>query len=1294
MIEDTSVNFGNPGSWTDLSSDLPVVPFGGLAPRAHIASDRALIVYQNSDSKSAEPEVAQLLAQARVVVPAVMNYLYFNSAKVAVVYFGKRDKDGQKFGIESGAEDFKVKMIRYLTSEIWPTLLRTDAPDESLGNDFLSRHGGDQGRSETASPTTMTPRNHDSDGGGHMIISAGNSVVGGGSSPSRSAFADEAHGLCPPLRKRHYSKETAQELSWFKKSVENRMQVLLYLKRGVSETKYLKLVLNNSAHRVHFDVVHTKEEKYRWDLRMLYTRLMDNLETQKAIDSYEAYEANFRLACATAAANVLELERPLQPMTTVTIWGTSTHEEPIDLGYGSGNDDYDDDYEVMDREVADPSHAYPADAMDRSVGHPGPADTSLTSCSASPSNCSPGAVSRSFKRPAITVDSPTTPSLAGVGSPPIRVPPAKHNADDGPVGGVLDGYESGQGSGLTLAPVTPVRNNNTFAARTRGPTLNPSKARYYRWMENLQRPESTTLDYKSYFSHTAQEIRHHCVKFMCGFLNAYRQGKLVIGVHEIRRRDSDGALETGKPGQNNIILHNDLVDQFVVGVKITEAELREMQEYVSERLLCCVPPVPPQAVAIDLVPVVFPVDFAFAQRILVLYEASTYSLSRDPLKQKSNFALHFLNPLGLSLIPLDLVDGQLEDCIVEHRERTAAAPEFVASDADAGLSIPELRFSPAAGSPASARPEFSPTCLKAEAYMIASISDSTALAASDWEAQLTAALTTAKPRCQYFFTDWPAESLGRLSVPQLHVVEVSVDIRRCGIAQLLSYRGKFFAGWPSIPIWDAATRTVRRVERNYNLFGDASSTHDAAAVAAHGGTSASLTPYSHNGGPGTVSSPYTYLNASSAAGFQRAVVKYGWCWWTNMQIINNVLSYLYGQRRVNDVLQFRRAHPVWNRVFEFRQGTPLVHMIRSTPVGVPMFDNSVEHISRTQYAFVNAGVPPMPLILCRIYEIIGNMPSPYPFVTVPLVQQPFRVSPFLVSIFYRQRYFDGTMAISVVLDLRDGILKTMQLRDGNLVLEAIVGMCFEKMNKRQVTRQLEGIEAKRQATMARAATMRARAGSGVSHSIGHGQGALPNPHPHHRPPAGHHDPRYAGSFLARRTLQPQMLRNARGRMSSTVLSPVASDCTRLTRREVEPNIPLIHFRFLTRKLLEDGAFVVTGISIGEAARSPTQPSRRMAPAAGGGQEATPSAFAAQQGTSWTLQHLLSWYNALLTDTVHIRFFGYGDRSVAFDVADFSEICEDDVESGALDLATATDIDFAACREKCTLHTKVKEWMNV
>lgn len=46
-----------------------------------------------------------------------MNYLFFNTAQIAVIYFGRKVLSNKtKIGLHEGAEDLKARLIRFLMS--------------------------------------------------------------------------------------------------------------------------------------------------------------------------------------------------------------------------------------------------------------------------------------------------------------------------------------------------------------------------------------------------------------------------------------------------------------------------------------------------------------------------------------------------------------------------------------------------------------------------------------------------------------------------------------------------------------------------------------------------------------------------------------------------------------------------------------------------------------------------------------------------------------------------------------------------------------------------------------------------------------------------------------------------------------------------------------------------------------------------------------------------------------------------------------------------------------------------
>ncbi|KPI89218.1 putative protein kinase [Leptomonas seymouri] len=1318
------------GSWMEGCSKRarhPMAVFPVDASRPH--ADRALIVYQNVRRPFQEStEVPELLAKARVVLPAIMNYLYFGSTQAAVIYFGKRaNRRGEKTGIREGAQDLKIRLVRYLTSEMWPPLLRTDAPDESLGMERSIQSDG--GAAATAC-------------GLHGVASAG-----GRASDDKAAAQKQ---------------EVELERLWFRRSIENQMQVLLYLKSSTDgKSKYLKVVLQNTAQRLYFDVCDTKEEKFRWDLRMLFTRMMDNLETQKAIDSYDSYLEYFREACSTAAKNALFLERPRQPMLEVVLWSKSKS-----LGNSDGSppsagtsppvfpasrcaDSH--EYTMDNAEAVSPLKLPPSSTTPAASCGPNEA------CTRSGDNRANVAVIQVLQRRCSTAGSPhwqprnvlVDEESDTYSSRILRASPP----------GLMPMQSSATAAAATPSSArystTPIISDASRLSPTTLGTRYPhtTRARGYQWMSNLQKPESATLDYKSYFFNTVLEISHRCVKFMCGFLNAYGEGKLVVGVHEIPRSSRANAEERKEEGAK-IVLHNDMVDQFVVGARISELELEWLQVDVSEQLLCCIPPIPPRAVQVDAVPVRFPKNFAYSSRVLILYDFFHPTMAaHDALKQKSNYAIRFLFTLGLSIVPLDLPADELRGMLQTTVQAPGSLFDAPPDDVEWGR-------------------------LNTEAYLIAAVGDPAALETSKWEEVLATSLNRPKQRCYHAVIEYEPAKAKTLVLPELFVLEVSVDIKRCGYTPLIKYKGKFFAGWPSIPVWDPTTRSVRAVERNYSVLAlqpaaqlqgawhrapqstrlprgavqlstDAvSSTRTNTTLVGKGATTSN-----------TTSSPSLLADVSGAIGvgtslvstqnqrpkkaeFQRELVREGWAWFAQPTIIGRVLAFLYNPQNIHDILQFRLIHPLANICFENRQGNYLVQMIYSTPVGVPIFNSPSEQISRIQYSFLHANVPPLPLLLCYCYETIGNLPSPYPFVAVPLVQQTFRVAACLVPLFYRQHYFDGQLRLAVVLDLRDSLLKTVKMHNGSLILDTIVGIGFEPMNKRQIMRHL----LRRCQTDASAGALR--------HNSRHN--AMVDPETSASATADSEDSvLLKESFIARRAFRPQALTyDTESCVGSLVISPCSVEVMRAnTEREVEADIPLLHFCFLSQKAVEGGGYLkpeelprswqknssngtcpipLKGVDSADQQLSSRSQKPAGAKSLNSGQSKPNSPVLDDKdcnfnsndvnanvdsssencdsmamgdpvahGRPWTLQHLLYWYNAFLSDREHYSVFGCGNRSIAFRVPSLSEVCEACVEASAVEAVhesslyrSDTSCDFAPSRDACVLHRKVHDWLAV
>ncbi|KEG08717.1 hypothetical protein DQ04_06581020 [Trypanosoma grayi] len=982
---------------TYIGAKLPPLPL--VAPLCGCHNpEKALVVYQNAKG-TGEVAVQELLARARIVVPALMNYLFFSSTHVAVLYLGKSIVNGKRMGVREGAVDMKIRMLRYLTTEMWPPLLRTDAPEESCVGDLMCS-------------------------GCYSEL------------PFEELLASDGNEDDNTSRQR-------ASLNLLKQvSLRSEMEVLVYLKNGADDTKYLKLILRNTMHRLHFDVIDPKDEKHRWEARKLFTRILDNLETRKAIPSYEAYERAFREACSMAAR--LPVHQTLL-------------EQRVEVTVRSSDDS---------------------------------------------------------------------------------------NDNDG------------------------------------------DEVRFYPWMASLTKPEGSMLDYKSYIFDTVDQIKLNCVRFMCGFLNAYSKGRLLIGVHEVPKRNPDGSIPPVGDGKNNIVRHDDLVDQYVVGVRITDGDLLEIQEDLSKQLLACVPPVPPQTVRAELLPVRLPDDFTMSGRVLVLCDGEPGGFCTG-MKQKIFSAMHQLVPQGLSLVPV-------ESKTLRQRLQGESYP----------FDEPRIEF-----------------------YCVAAVRDPAALEQQNWEGPLLNALEGQKVYCHYFFVDDP----GDVIIPPLSVIDISVDLKRSSYIPLRMYPEKFFSGWPSIPIWDTTTNSIRRVERNYNIFRYFLTT---------GGSYAPVTQQS-DFSMSTLPVPWQ-MNERCVAPVKRVLRQIRPSWFNVPQISSLVLSYLGD---ILDCLRFRLLNSVCDMVFELRQGTYLLQLLLATPLGNVDFSCSWDLLSRVQNEMLAAEIPPMPLLLCRTFESIGILPSPFPYVAVPLIQQSFRVSPYLVPLFYLQRYFDGQMKPLIVLDLRDGVVKSIHLRNGEFTLEAVVGVGFGRISKRRISQ------------------FGSRNRSSTEDSLSEDGGVSPSAAMH--------------GFLTPPTHRPAEVYGDSERSHLPFLALPSSERKKVPRvpREVEEHLPLIEFRFLTEEVVaEFDIYPRNG-------RSDTHETSL--------QEMRDS----NQLTPWTLSHLLSWFNVLSSDE-HVLPFGYCKRSVSYCVASLQDVCLEHVEHIEENNLHLAHIRFADSPQSCLLHKKTKEWMSM
>ena len=208
-----------------------------------VSGTRVHIMTFRVNPRRRESVHSQLLNQARVAIPAVLNLLYLRrSTKRACLYFGRYDAFGNTVGIpcvshhhshshhadvphrqkrreevKSYIEHLRAELLRILMHDIWPPL-RVDTPSQSRA---------------------------------------------------------------------------------LKNVISSDMQALVWIKPVGEDRVYVKIVLQNIPY-LYFDNAISGEDKHRWKNRRLHVRHLDNLETEKAVNSYEIYLKAFENACRWA----------------------------------------------------------------------------------------------------------------------------------------------------------------------------------------------------------------------------------------------------------------------------------------------------------------------------------------------------------------------------------------------------------------------------------------------------------------------------------------------------------------------------------------------------------------------------------------------------------------------------------------------------------------------------------------------------------------------------------------------------------------------------------------------------------------------------------------------------------------------------------------------------------------------------------------------------------------------------------------------------------------------------------
>ena len=614
---------------------------------------------------------------------------------------------------------------------------------------------------------------------------------------------------------------------------QSAMQALVYRKAAkTGATSYVKVVLS-SIDKLHFDITEQRDEKNRWENRKLHIRMLDNLETQKAIFSYEEYEAAFREACRYSLENVA-----LEPHARVSVpvkWVTS---------------------------------------------------------------------------------------------------PAK-----------------------------------------------------YTFFQQLKKPESATLDYKSYFSNPMREILEKGTKFMCGFFNAYGHGKLIIGVHELKEKEKESSsfiLGTSPD-------RPDAPDQVVVGIALTRQEIEEVATTLGEQLCQCLPPVSPRAVHIDVYPVALPPSsLTFPMPVLVLYE--TGGNWRDSFRQKSNHAIRVLCHHGYSLCPI-VETGDLKKYVPAE----AVASEFFAILSTGQVAATPL-LSPASPNDESSNPTLTPRGTAKRRGLREEREVCEKEGRPQWWCDLHAALQySGKMKSSHVIAE-----VQSLKLPELVVVELSADISR--MASSSKYPGKYFNGWPTIPIWDTTSHQVAQLERDYEIFAS-----------------------------------------------KKPIVPTEEMWWNNESVVPRVVEYLRAGGTTAD-LSLRLVNTTFRCATDQQEGFELVQMLKQRHLGVGAPRCGHESLRQMQHQLGFSGASLIPLIYAWVYEQLGSLPSPFPYLAVPLAMQCQRVSSELVPLYFstpcRNVNAVTTLHSAIVFDTTDGHIKTVVLTaNGNVSLQKVTGVGFEPLSE-------------------------------------------------------------------------------------------------------------------------------------------------------------------------------------------------------------------------------------------------------
>eukprot|EP01059_Diplonema_ambulator_P004682 TRINITY_DN14394_c0_g1_i1.p1 TRINITY_DN14394_c0_g1~~TRINITY_DN14394_c0_g1_i1.p1 ORF type:complete len:1099 (+),score=253.14 TRINITY_DN14394_c0_g1_i1:330-3299(+) len=540
--------------------------------RVHILSFRV-------DCTRRDAPLNQLVNQARIAIPAVLNFLYLKrSTKRACLYFGRYDECGKTVGVSAhrshntidSAEVLRSEFLKIMMHEIWPPLrVDSPSPDKPLG--FV---------------------------------------------------------------------------------LQSDMQALLWIKTVGPGRCYVKLILQNIPY-LYFDNVCSGQDKYRWKNRQLHVRRLDNLETEKAVESYEVYFRSLQNSC---------------------LWARE--------------------------------------------------------------------------------------------------------------------YYKKLGPHCVLGKVKDEKGTRTYS-----------------FAERLYDEEDSSLDYKSYWVDPLGELLSHVPQFMAGFANAYGDGKLLVGVMEVHKRElmtvkRKPAGKWWRAYTSDTYVPSKWIDgpsrdgrvALVLGLSLSHREIAAFIKGITQSFKGCIPPIPPEWITIKRHPVKSPATWESPDgKGVGIFLYSALSLRSERViamhRSKAHRALRTLLPYGLALVQIHNKSLQRE-CL----------PEKVLKEADGIIQYVVVRGDSNQGGP--------------RCYAASMMGEGTI---GTWEKPEWRSKLEEVSGEGYLVVDLEKPP----ALPDLFVCEVAVNRNDSVLPRPPGddvKRPLFFTGWPSIPMWDEVNDVVIKIPKDLKLL--------------------------------------------------------------------------------------------------------------------------------------------------------------------------------------------------------------------------------------------------------------------------------------------------------------------------------------------------------------------------------------------------------------------------------------------------------------------------------------------